>query len=346
MKLVTLAALIGIVFSSPAIATVDAASAAAVNPATATEPLAAYRASFLTAKTAAEMNAFIDHYKNDDPDKLIPRAKIRLRTFSAFEHALDAGQCDQAKQLHQRITGYKVVLPFSHEACNRKTSQQDADPESLYMAGVRLLEDGERASARTLFRAILDRFPKHPLALKAADRLARLSEIEALENARSSSSPATPLPTQPKSEQAKRTPTGKAGACPVDLGYVRPQMVFDELRNNPHFAEPINGIIHKAGGLDGAIAELERLIRENERPLKQAASAARQYKPGMPTEEALATRCAKPDGGFCSANYYYHLLKEGAFYYAELLNALRCRKTGTMEHAAYSPAPIKVDVVR
>lgn len=295
-----------------------------------------YRAMFLNGKTASDMEAFITQYKNADPENLIPRAAIRMRTFAAYETAYLGHQCDKAKQLHHTISGYNVTLPFSYAVCLRGKSAQDVDPATLYAAGVRFEADGERASARTLYRNLLDRFPRHPAAKAAADRLARMTEIKALDTARQQGTPPelAPLPSEP----ALHTPA--ATACPKDLGYLRSQMVFTELRQNPNFDEPIDGIIHKAGGLEAAIAELKRLIQENQRPLSQAASAVRQNKPADQGGEALAFRCEKPDGEFCSANYHYHLIQEGNFYYTEMLNSLLCRKTGTMEHARYAPAPL------
>lgn len=298
-----------------------------------------YRAMFLNGKTARDMEAFIAKHKNSDPENLIPRATIRMRTFAAYEAAYLDHQCDKAKQLHRTISGYKVTLPFSFAACLLGNTAQDIDPATLYAAGVRFEADGERASARTLYRNLLDRFPQHPAALKAADHLARMMKSEAPDSARQQgNNPGlAPIPSAPVSVTL-RNPA--ATVCPKDLGYLRSQMVFAELRQNPNFDEPIDGIIRKAGGLEAAIAELKRLIRENQRPLSQATRAVQQYKPADQGEEALAFRCEKPDGGFCSANYYYHLLKEGDFYYTELLNSLLCRKTGTMEHALYTPAPV------
>jgi len=298
-----------------------------------------YRAMFLDGKTASDMEAFITQYKNADPENLIPRATIRMRTFSAYEAAYLDHQCDKAKQLHRKISGYKVTLPFSYAACLRGKSAQDVDPAALYAAGVRFEADGERASARTLYKNLLDRFPRHPTAREAAARLARMAEIEALDTARlQGGHPGlAPLPSAPASVTL-RNPA--ATACPKDLGYLRSQMVYAELRQNPNFDEPIDGIIRKAGGLEAAITELKRLIHENQRPLSQAARAVRQNKSANQGDEALAFRCEKPDGGFCSANYYYHLIKEGNFYYTEMLNSLLCRQTGKMEHALYTPAPL------
>lgn len=309
------------------------------NPAGGENALNDYRAMFLNGKTASDMAAFIAKHKNADPENLIPRAAIRMRTFAAYEAAYLDHQCDKARQLHRRISGYKVTLPFSYAACLRKKTTQDVDPAALYAAGVRFEADGESASARTLYKNLLDRFPRHPAAKEAEERLARMAEIEALDTApRQASHPRlAPIPSAPASV-ALRDPA--ATDCPKDLGYLRSQMVFAELRQNPNFDEPIAGIILKAGGLEAAITELKRLVHENQRSLSQASRAVRQYKPAGQGDEALAFRCEKPDGGFCSANYYYHLLKEGDFYYTEMLNGLLCRKTGTMEHSRYAPAPL------
>lgn len=299
---------------------------------------------FLDGKTAHDMEAFIAEYKDTDPENLVPRATIRMRAFAAYEAALEAHQCDQAQRLHRRISGYKVTLPFSYASCKREKSSLGADPTALYVAGVRFEDDGEHANARTLFRAILDRFPQHPIAIKAADRLAHMAELEALEVSRSNGRPTktTSAPSRP-APLAVPSIDGMS-SCPKNLGYIRSRMAFVELRENPSFGEPIEGIIRKAGGLDAAIAELERLIRENQRSLNQAIFTVQQYSQAESAAGGLATRCEKPDGGFCSANYYYHLLKEGEFYYTELLNSLRCRKTGKMEHAVYAPAPIRKPV--
>jgi hypothetical protein len=278
---------------------------------------------FVNGKSAGDMEAFIARYKDADPEKLVPRARIRMRTFAAYEAATKAHQCDRAKLLHQRISGYGVALPFSYAGCKREKSLLAIDPADLYAAGVSFEEGGELANAGVMFRAILDRFPRHPVAARAAERLARMAETEALD---------TPH---------RHDLISGAPACPNDLGYIRSRMVFSELRANPSFDEPIEGIIRKAGGLDAAIAELERLIRDNQRSLNQAIVTVRQYKQAEQDDNSLAFRCAKPEGGFCAANYYYHLLKEGEFYYTELLNSLRCRKTGKMEHAAYTPAPVR-----
>lgn len=282
-----------------------------------------YRAQFKNAKTAKEMDGFIAQYKNNDPDQLVPRAKIRMSTFAAFEAARNAKQCAEAKKLHQKITGYKVTRPFSYQDCVQQRSAQSADPQAMYVSGVRLEDAGDQVGARSQFRKLLALFPQHPLAVKAADRLAHLTEIETLEavhsGTRNAASPAD---------------------CPKDLGYLRSRMVFAELRQNASFAEPIEDIIRRAGGLDAAITEVQRLMQANQRTMDQFATTAQRYQ-HTEQDDVQYFRCQKPEGDLCAANYYYHLLREGDFYYAELLNSLRCRKTGEMLHAWYVPAPIQ-----
>jgi hypothetical protein len=290
-----------------------------------------YRSRFRNATTSGEMAAFIDTYRDADPDKLVPRAAIRMRTFAAFEAAQRDHQCNEAQRLHAKITRYQVSLPFSHTTCLQERTAQGFDPEALYQAAVRFEAERERASARTLYQRVIDRFPAHPLAHEAADRLAMLTRIEANESA---------------SRAARDTPASLAEAdlaasCPSDLGYVRAHLVFAELRNNASLSEPIDTIIRKAGGLKAATADLEKLIRDNRLALNQASLALQQqYRQAGYRDDALGFRCRKPDSSFCTANYLYHLLKEGEYFYAEQLNSLRCRTTGRMLHAEYQPAPI------
>ena len=295
------------------------------------DPLATYRAQFLEATTAKQMADFITRYEAADPEKLVPRARIRMRTFEAFETALHAGKCTEAKAQHQRITGYKITIPFSYEDCTAKPT--NADAQSLYLAGVRFEDDGDLRRARTQFRKLIERFPNDALALKAAGRLARLVEIAILEAARSgTTSSLTPTSTPPNASAI--------AACPENLGYLRPRLVFPELRENPNLAEPIEDILRKAGSLDVAITEVERLTRENQHSIDQAAVAVQQYQT-VDQGDARKFRCAKPEGNLCAASYYYHLLREGEYFYAELLNSLHCRKTGKMQHVQYAPAPLK-----
>ncbi len=294
-------------------------------------PADAYRSRFFNATSAADLAAFIDTYRDADPDKLVPRATIRMRTFAAFEAAQRAYRCSEASALHQKIVRYQVTLPFSQAACLQQRAAQGGDPQALYQAAVRFEAERERASARTLYHLILNRFPQHPLALRAADRLAMLARIEASESV-SGAARTTPAATDE---------AGLAAACPGDLGYVRSHLVFAELRSNASLNEPIESIIRKAGGLKAATAELEKLIRDNRLALKQASMALQQqYRQAGYGDDALGFRCRKPDSSFCTANYLYHLLKEGEYFYAEQLNSLRCRTTGRMLHVGYQPAPI------
>ncbi len=301
------------------------------------DPLATYRAQFLEATTAKQMADFITRYEAADPEKLVPRARIRMRTFEAFETALHAGKCTEAKAQHQRITSYKVTIPFSYEDCTAKPT--NADAQSLYLAGVRFEDGGDLRRARTQFRKLIERFPNDALALKAADRLARLVEIAILEAGRSGTA-ATTAGTTDSLTPSTPPKASAIAACPKNLGYLRPRLVFPELRENPNLAEPIEDILRKAGSLDAAITEVERLTRENQGSINQAAVTLQQYQT-VDQVDARKFRCAKAESNLCAASYYYHLLHEGEYFYAELLNSLRCRKTGKMQHAQYAPAPLK-----
>lgn len=56
------------------------------------------------------------------------------------------------------------------------------DPQVMYLAAGLYESDGSRERAKTIYRQIVDRFSKNPLAIKAADRLTRLSDVETVES--------------------------------------------------------------------------------------------------------------------------------------------------------------------
>ncbi len=56
------------------------------------------------------------------------------------------------------------------------------DPQSMYLAAIKYENNGERGRAKKIYLTIMDNFEKSPMALKAADRLAALSDVEAVES--------------------------------------------------------------------------------------------------------------------------------------------------------------------
>lgn len=105
-------------------------------------------------------------------EPLVRRAESELR-------------CEDAKKINQELEAVNAGV-FSFDACvsERRFANlaKSSDPQEMYLAGGRYEADGERSRAKTIYRKIVDRFPKHALAIKATDRLTRLSDVEAVES--------------------------------------------------------------------------------------------------------------------------------------------------------------------
>ena len=91
-------------------------------------------------------------------------------------------------QVHSE-TSQKYGERISYSSCRSEAAFARArnakDPQAIYLAASRYESDGERGRAKTLYRLIVDKFETSPIALKAADRLTRLADVEAVETSNS-----------------------------------------------------------------------------------------------------------------------------------------------------------------
>lgn len=113
--------------------------------------------------------------------------------------AADALRCDEAlaldrkaqamdAQVHSqsdRDNGARVDYAYCSREAQFARARNAKDPQAMYLAASRYESDGERSRAKTLYRLIVDKFETSPIALKAADRLTRLADVEAVETSNS-----------------------------------------------------------------------------------------------------------------------------------------------------------------
>lgn len=97
---------------------------------------------------------------------------------------LEALRCEEGKRLSK--SGAEDERPrFDFEECmsERKYRALEAsrDAQAQYLAAVRYEADGERPRAKTLYLTIMERHASHAIALKAADRLAAMTDVIAVE---------------------------------------------------------------------------------------------------------------------------------------------------------------------
>lgn len=93
-------------------------------------------------------------------------------------------RCDDAQKLDQELKALaRGVLDYASCARERQFNQtlKSSDPQEMYLAAGRYESDGERGRAKAVYRRIVDRFPKHGMAIKATDRLTRLADVESVE---------------------------------------------------------------------------------------------------------------------------------------------------------------------
>lgn len=98
-------------------------------------------------------------------------------------------RCEDARKLNQELEALNAGI-FYFDSCVRERRfanlLQSSDPQEMYLAAGRYESDGERSRAKTVYRQIMDRFAKNPLAIKAADRLTRLADVDAIETSQRS----------------------------------------------------------------------------------------------------------------------------------------------------------------
>lgn len=95
-------------------------------------------------------------------------------------------RCDDARKLDQELKALdRGVLDYATCARERQfnLTLKSGDPQEMYLAAGRYESDGERSRAKAVYRRIVERFSRHPMAVKATDRLTRLADLEATEAA-------------------------------------------------------------------------------------------------------------------------------------------------------------------
>lgn len=114
----------------------------------------------------------------DACEKLLKLEPLILKAKNEF-------RCEDAKKLNQELEAVNAGI-FYFDSCvsERKFNNlvKSKDPQEMYLAAGRYESDGERSRAKTIYRQIVDQFSKNPIAIKAADRLMRLADVEAVES--------------------------------------------------------------------------------------------------------------------------------------------------------------------
>jgi hypothetical protein len=100
-----------------------------------------------------------------------------------------ATKCEEAEQFVERQPEQERPY-FAKKSClderRHKTLEQSQNPQEIYLGAVKFESDGERSRAKYLYELIMEKFSASPIALKAADRLAALVDVEAISRSNAS----------------------------------------------------------------------------------------------------------------------------------------------------------------
>ena len=125
-------------------------------------------------------------------------------------------RCEEAKKLNQELEAVNASA-FYFDSCvsERRFNalQRSNDPQEMYLAAGRYESDGERSRAKTIYRQIVDRFAKNPIAIKATDRLTRLSDVEAVESVGAANRDAVNSVNRRNAEQCQNNRTACFSGC-------------------------------------------------------------------------------------------------------------------------------------
>jgi hypothetical protein len=138
------------------------------------------------ANTVTAYIQFINEYPAS-PQSKAARDGITALLEQPIRDAESGYKCEEARQLNSKFAAAGMSSIFDFDSCADKRKFHNvligSNPQTMYLAGVKYENDQERSRAKRIYLTIMDRFSEHPMAVKAADRLAGMIDVEAVEGA-------------------------------------------------------------------------------------------------------------------------------------------------------------------
>ncbi len=139
------------------------------------------------------------------PEMIQQRMQRRQAARDLAQKYMESLNCEAGKKLSE--TGAEDERPhFNFESCQAERKfeavKKTRDPQALYLSAVRYESEGERSKAKTIYLLIMERFSTGPMAIKSADRLAALTDVQAIESSNSSREHATRQASQDAERRA------------------------------------------------------------------------------------------------------------------------------------------------
>lgn len=155
---------------------------------------------------------------NEAISTLFPK-QLEMQKAQAMQKKLAQEQDMKNQMAAQRK--YEADQAAAQVAAQKKyeNALRSKSPQQMYLAAVKYENDDERGRAKKIYLTIMDRFSSSPVAMKAADRLASLKDVEAVESAGAASSAAAYSVNQRNREQCEKNRIACFSGCNVYKGY-------------------------------------------------------------------------------------------------------------------------------
>lgn len=141
--------------------------------------------------------------------------KIKVKLEPLINKAASSYRCEEAKKLNGQLNPSDSI--FNFESCVDDRSYYNAinnkDPQKMYIAAGKYESNGERSRAKKIYLSIMDRFPKHALAIKSTDRLTALRDVEAVEDSNRNAAEAVKRSNERAVERAEAASRNAADAA-------------------------------------------------------------------------------------------------------------------------------------
>lgn len=134
----------------------------------------------------------------------------------AFKLAYDRGACSEAQKIAAANKDNNQIY-YNHSSCESNSyflsALNSKDPQNAYLAAVKMENDGDRSRAKTVYLRIMSQFATSPIAVRAADRLARLADVTAIENAQSNAAAAIQRANSDAAQRDRKACEAQRNAC-------------------------------------------------------------------------------------------------------------------------------------
>ncbi len=135
------------------------------------------------------LNGFLEFLKKYPTHKQTSLVKNQVRSLlePSILKAEAAFKCEEARQIDKQSEAIGIPTMSSFDICVDKRKFNNVlnlkNPQQQYLEAVKYENNNERSRAKRIYLTIMDKSSTSPIAMKAADRLASMKDVEAVESA-------------------------------------------------------------------------------------------------------------------------------------------------------------------